>query len=244
METKKIKCDKCGKEFDEKDCVKTNKGYLCKRCLLKTRKMIYSIIAGAIVVIAIGVCAYYLQNAKRRAHGFAGVTNIQDSVNVTVDNKGKTTFKMETVVAQSTPVETAPTIDNIESFKSSFEESVQNTKSSNANSIVIPAINVLFAFNKADLGNEAIDLLKEYSSAYLMTNKQAIILVDGYACNLGTDGINNWISKQRAEKVKSKLLQAGIPENKIEIRWFGKSKNSQFSYPTQKDYRRVNIYIK
>ena len=55
---------------------------------------------------------------------------------------------------------------------------------------------------------------------------------------------NNIVSKNRATAVSDFMVSNGIPEDNIEIKWFGKSQNSKFDYPKMKDYRRVIIGIK
>ena len=76
------------------------------------------------------------------------------------------------------------------------------------------------------------------------TNKEAIVLVEGFTCNIGSNDINNWLSEQRAEHVQQALMSAGIPENKIEVKWYGKSRFNEFKYASKSEYRRVILSIK
>lgn len=87
-------------------------------------------------------------------------------------------------------------------------------------------------------------LILEFISAYKQTNQQAKIAINGYACNIGTNEANNTVSQARAKAVGDFMVSNGIPEENIEIKWFGKSMNSMFDYPEMKDYRRVIIGIK
>lgn len=74
------------------------------------------------------------------------------------------------------------------------------------------------------------------------TNKEATILVEGYTCDLG--GVNFKLSEVRAKAVKKILVNAGIPENKIEVKWYGKSRFKEFKYSSKSEYRRVILSVK
>lgn len=240
---KTIKCIKCHKDISMKEGIKTAKGVVCKSCLKKT-KVRQGLIALAVLLLLIaGGYAYYQHSQKSNTIGFEGVADIQDSTLIIAESPTEV-FKLETTVAQSSPVNVEQTIDNIESFKRVLADNIQKAEQDKTGALVIPNINILFDLNSHEVVLSAKKLLAEYAKAYLQTNKQATIVVEGYACNLGSDEINILISKQRAEAVKAILASQGIIEEKIEIQWYGKSKNKDFSYPTAKDYRRVIVSIK
>ena len=87
-------------------------------------------------------------------------------------------------------------------------------------------------------------MIREIVSLYKQTSKENNIVVEGYACNIGKDAPNDYISKQRAEAVKAALIENGIDVAKITTHWYGKSKNSEFNLPKNEDNRRVLISIK
>ncbi|MGP1421497.1 MAG: OmpA family protein [Tannerella sp.] len=240
---KTMKCIKCHKDASIQGGVKTPNGVVCKSCVKKSKMMRLLMATCVLLVMIVGAAIYYFQTEKNNAVGFEGVTNIQDSTNVIVEKPAEK-FILETAVAKSNPVVAGQTIDNIESFKRVLAENLQNAEQSNTGSIIIPNISVLFDLSSDNITPDAKKLLLEYAKAYLQTNKQAVIFVEGYACNLGSKEINDLISKQRAESVKNTLVSCGISESNIEIRWYGKSKNVDFSYSNMKDYRRVIISIK
>ena len=117
-------------------------------------------------------------------------------------------------------------------------------KELNNGSIIIPNISILFSFNSSIISSTSNELLTEYAKAFLQTNKEAVILVEGFTCNIGSDDANNWISEQRAKSVQQELIIAGIPENKIEVKWYGKSRFNEFKYSSKSDYRRVILSVK
>lgn len=240
---KSIKCIKCHKDILMKEGVKTAKGVVCKSCIKKT-KVRQGLIALAVLLLLIaGGYAYYQHSQKSNIIGFEGVADIQDSTLIITEAPTEV-FKLETTIAQSNPVIVGQTIDNIESFKRVLSDNIQKAEQGKTGTLVIPNINILFNLNSHEVVLGARKLLEEYAKAYLQTNKQATIVVEGYACNLGSEEVNIWISQQRAETVKTVLASLGVTEEKIEIQWYGKSRNKDFSYPTAEDYRRVIVSIK
>lgn len=238
-----IKCIKCNKGISMQEGVKTPKGGVCKSCQ-KRGKVKQGLVAFAILLLLIvSGYAYYLHSEKNNTVGFDGVTYIQDSTQVVTENPEEV-FKLETTVAQSNPVVVGQTIDNIESFKRALANNIKKEEQNKAGTLVIPNINILFDLSCHEVAASAKELIAEYAKAYLQTNKQATILVEGYACDLGSVEVNDWISRQRAEAVKNILASQEFIEEKIEIQWYGKSKNKDLSYPTVKDYRKVIVSIK
>ena len=241
---KTMKCIKCQKDVLVQNGVNTPNGFVCNDCMKKGKSKKAAIIAGSVLLLAIvGIVVYFVQSKKSGAVGFEGVTNVQDSVNVSVQKPVKT-FNLNEAVAQANPVAAGQTIDNIESFKRVFAENVQKAKELNNGSVVIPNINVLFNFNSSVISSMGDELLREYANAYLQTNKEAVVLVEGFTCNIGGDDANNWMSEQRAKNVQQALIAAGIPESKLEVKWYGKSRFNEFDYSNKSEYRRVILSIK
>ena len=242
MEEKTVKCIKCQNDFPIQESVKTPKGVVCRSYLKKNRiKNVF--IVGGILFAFIGGVIYYFQTSNNNAVNFDGITNIQDSVNVSVQKPAEI-FDIAKTVAQASPVAGGETIDNIESFKRVIAENLQKAKDLNSGSIIIPNISILFSFNSFFISSTNNELLIEYAKTFLQTNKEAIILVEGFACNIGSDSANNWISEQRAKSVREELVVAGIPKNKIEVKWFGKSRFNEFKYSDKSEYRRVILSVK
>lgn len=235
-------CISCHKHEYKENGIETSKGFVCKTC--RRKALLKRSIATIVILLLIGsIFCYFMQNKKNTAVGFEGATNIQDSIAVEVQVPTNV-FRIETAIAQSSPVVAGQTVENIESFKRVFEKNLDDATEKNENSIMIPSVSILFDFESSKIGSDANTLLNEYAKTYLQTNKQATILVNGYTCNIGEYSVNDWVSKQRAEAVKKVLVSCGIPTEKIEIYWYGKSKNGEFSYPNLRDYRRVIVSIK
>ena len=108
--------------------------------------------------------------------------------------------------------------------------------------IAIPSVGVKFALASADLSS--VELVKEYAKYYTQTDKSATILVEGYACNIGDEQSNMILSQNRANNIKAILIECGVPEANIEVKYYGESKYEILGYNTQEEHRRVNISIK
>ncbi|MGL5980249.1 MAG: OmpA family protein [Phocaeicola sp.] len=243
---KKEKCLECQMDTPAHDCTETPKGFICNSCKLKVekRKPLYK--KGGIIAIAtlliVGIF-YLMHDGKDKTIGFDGVRNMNDSINLEVQ-KPETRFKIETAVAKNDPIVVGQTIDNVESFRRVFNNNEKKAELDNNGSIAIPSISIFFNFDSSTLPQETSELLEEYAKVYLQTNKLATIKVDGYACNIGDNNANDWLSKQRAESIKNKLVSVGIPTEKIESSGHGKSKNMDFSYNKISEYRRAIVSIK
>ena len=233
-----VKCTKCGTQVSESESKKTSKGVLCKKCARKRTLM--WVIPIALVALAGAATAIVLSTREKSIDGFENNTAINDSINVVVQDDS-TLFQLGDAIAVA-PSSASETASNIESFKKLLEQSRAEAEEQNNGQIVIPAIYTLFDYRSSVVKDDA--LLSEYANAYSETNKAAKVLIEGYACNLGTDEVNNRISQERAENVKRILAENGIPEGNIEVKWYGKSRNAEFNYDSKEEYRRVIVSIK
>lgn len=236
----KIKCSVCEKEFSTNEVSKDKQGnYVCKKCKQKQKKVLLakryaSLIA--LIVVAIGVY-YYV--STRPIEGNGQSVTIETPI-VEIHDLPEFNLSEATPVA---PSSVGQTIDNLKSFKELMEQNITAAQESNSNCVEIPSISALFAFNSAEIITADKELILEFINAYKQTNQQAKISVNGYACNIGPNEANNIISQARAKAVGDFMVGNGIPEGNIEIKWFGKSLNSQFDYPEMKDYRRVIVRV-
>lgn len=158
-----------------------------------------------------------------------------DSINVE--------FNLATATITSAPVSTQTPVNNIEDFKRVVDNNIDAAKSVKKNSLNIPVSSVQFGFKSATISTDASNLILEIANLYKQTSKENLIVIDGYACNIGTDAPNDLISQQRAESVKAFLIENGIDASKIKTHWYGKSKNEEFNLPKNEDNRRVLISI-
>lgn len=232
----KIKCSVCGKEFAANEVSKNKKGnYICKKCR-KKRVILWCAIIAALIAAAIGVYCY-VSNSPIEGNDQSIMIETPD-----IEIQELPEFKL----SEATPIapsSVGQTIDNLKSFKELMAQNIAAAQESNAKSIEIPCISALFAFNSAEINAADKELVLEFINAYKQTNQQTKISVNGYACNIGTNEANNIVSKNRATAVSDFMVSNGIPEDNIEIKWFGKSQNSKFNYPEMKDYRRVIVGI-
>lgn len=235
------KCIKCNKDFI-KDIENKRKEAICSNCKKKKKIYVLALLCLVLVCGSIGMM-YWFNGNQSKIVSFEGVGVINDSISLEVQETP--VFKMEKVIARKSVIDgISGSVDNIESFKRLMQEEVYNAEKYNATSISIPSISFVFEINSYNISLEAQELLLEFEKYYLKTNKEAIIEIEGYTCNLGTDDFNNILSKNRAETVKEFFIKNNIPINHIETKWYGRSKNNALNYPTQEDYRRVIVAIK
>jgi len=83
--------------------------------------------------------------------------------------------------------------------------------------------NLFFELNKAVLTPESEPELKRIVSV-LNENKSLMIEISGHTDNTGSDEFNNKLSLDRADAVKTYLLNAGIDSKRIQTRGYGKTK--------------------
>ena len=241
-----IECSRCHKQVAPTDGQEKNGKFICNECIAKSKRNKW--IALAILLaccVGGGLTWYFLANPNQKltATGFDGVSEINDSVNVEIDSIN-VEFNQATATITSAPVSTQAPVSNIEDFKRVIAQNVDAAKSSKTNSLSIPVSSIQFGFKSAVLSTDAYNLLREIVSLFNQTSKENGIVVEGYACNIGEDVPNDYVSQQRAEAVKAALIENGVDAAKITTHWYGKSKNSEFNLPKNEDNRRVLISIR
>ena len=240
-----VECTKCHQQVSPENGQQKSAGFVCNECLAKSKR---NKIIGVCAILACCIAAviiwfYTFDSDKRTASGFDGVSEINDSVNVEIDSIN-VEFNLATAAITSAPISTQEPVNNIEDFKRVVAQNVDAAKSSKTNSLSIPVSSIQFGFQSATLTADASNLIREIVSLYNQTSKENGIIVEGYACNIGEDVPNDYISQQRAEAVKAALVENGVDAAKITTHWYGKSKNSEFNLPKNEDNRRVLISIR
>lgn len=241
-----MECSKCHKQVASANGQDNNGRFICNDCITKSKRN--KLIALAVLLaccVGGGLTWYFLANPNQKltATGFDGATEINDSVNVQVDSIN-VEFNLSTAAITSTPVSTQAPISNIEEFRRIVTQNMDAASSGTTNSLEIPVSVIQFGFNSSNLSNEAKNLIKEIAILYNQTSKVNSIIIDGYACNMGEDAPNDYISMERAEIVKTAFIENGIDASKISTHWYGKSKNAEFNLPHNEDNRRVLISLK
>lgn len=239
---KKAKCSKCNVDLETTELKDSNNICLsCKKKQKQKRNRQLVVLAGLFCVSLAGVLLFGNKYNKIKSFEVTGL--ISDSISIEVQDVSS--FSLNNLTATNSSVkEVSGTIDNITSFKRAISEEIENVKESNSTSLSIPSIVVKFNLNASNISLDGMDLLQEFEDYYSQTNKEAIIQIEGYTCNLGTDIINNSLSKARAEAVYSSLINDGVPAKQLDMKWYGKTKNQMFDFPSIEEYRRVVISIK
>ncbi len=57
----------------------------------------------------------------------------------------------------------------------------------------------------------------------MKTNKDAQVILNGYASKTGKAAVNKKLSEQRAEAVKSRLIKGGVDASRISVQSYGDS---------------------
>ncbi len=240
---KEIKCAKCQKLIPESTGIATKKGIICEKCNIKLEKQKRVVIACASVLalLLLGVGIYLVTSSKHYA-GYEGAGNIIDSTKVTVSDVNQLSY-IETTTAIRDTVSADGAIDNIESFNTAITQNIEKANKEKSSVVVLPSVSAMFEINTNYFTNNSENLIKEFAKIYNKTNKKAKLLIEGYTCNLGSNKLNDELSRVRAEKVKNMLINSGISQEYIEIKWYGKSKFNNFDYSNKSDYRRVILSV-
>ncbi|MCL2144600.1 MAG: peptidoglycan-associated lipoprotein Pal [Endomicrobia bacterium] len=82
---------------------------------------------------------------------------------------------------------------------------------------------VYFEFDRSDLGQDALNTLKE-NAAYLINNTRVKVVVEGHCDDRGTVEYNLALGQRRAVKVKEYYTQLGIASNRIATISYGEEK--------------------
>lgn len=241
-----IECTKCHKQEPSGNGLLKNGKFICNDCIAKSKRNKWILLAILLACcVGGGLTWYFLANPNQKltATGFDGVTGINDSINVQIDSIN-VEFNLATAAITSAPVSTQAPISNIEEFKRVVAQNIDVASSGTAATLEIPVSAIQFDFKSANLTESSNALIKEIANLYNQTSKENKIVIEGYACNIGDDAPNDYISKERAEVVKTALVENGIEASKISTHWYGKSKNAEFNLPHNEDNRRVLISIK
>lgn len=108
-----------------------------------------------------------------------------------------------------------------ESFDKAFEQNVMLSPVKTGSKLVLN--NIFFETDAYELKDKSETELKTLL-AFLNTNPQMNIRIDGHTDNQGSDTHNAVLSKNRADAVKEYLQKNGVDAKKISTRGFGASK--------------------
>lgn len=120
---------------------------------------------------------------------------------------------------------------------------VLQTKDS-ARGLIVNMPDVLFNVNSSSLRPAARERLAKVAGI-LIAYPDIHVEVDGYTDNTGGLDYNQQLSQQRAEAVRSYLVQQGVPQSSIEAKGFGPNDPiaSNDSPAGRQQNRRVNLVV-
>ena len=238
-----VKCSKCHKEVASTEGETKPSGFICNDCLKKKKRTL--VIGGlcGLAVVAIAAALLLTNKQSKTGTGFNGVGEIKDSMELSVGTNN-VNINLSTKTAASNSVSPQAPISNLSSFKHVLSQNIEKSKKDKSGKLLIPAVSPLFGINTNYFVGDGEALVKEFASTFAKTDKKAKLLVEGFTCDLGSEALNNKLSEARAEAVKNILTNAGIPEQNIEMKWYGKSRFGEFKYTDKSEYRRVTISVK
>lgn len=88
--------------------------------------------------------------------------------------------------------------------------------------LVLTLGDVLFDTGKATLKPGAMQTVDRLA-AFLKENPQRAVQIDGYTDSTGSDTLNQTLSEQRANAVKTALMDRGVPADHVQARGLGES---------------------
>ena len=103
---------------------------------------------------------------------------------------------------------------------------------------------ILFATGKSDLNASSKTALSQFAAS-LQANPDTDVLIYGHTDNTGSDKVNQPLSEQRAQSVKSYLMSQGIFSTRMTTQGFGSSQPVADNSTSvgQAQNRRVEVYI-
>lgn len=237
-----VECSKCHKEVAATEGVTKPSGFICNDCLKKKKRTL--VLGGLCGFAVVAIAAVFLLTNKqsKTGAGFNGVGEIKDSMELSVDSNN-VEINLASKTAASNTVSAQAPISNLSSFKHVLSQNIETSRKDKSGKLVIPSVSPLFEINTNYFVGDGEALVKEFASTFAKTDKKAKLLVEGFTCDLGDATLNNKLSETRAEVVKNILMNAGIPEQNIEMKWYGKSRFGEFKYSNKSDYRRVTISV-
>ncbi len=81
-------------------------------------------------------------------------------------------------------------------------------------------VKFFFGFNKTAVSDEDKKVLNQHA-AYLLNNKNIVLVISGHADNRGNKNYNQYLSLLRAEAIATILTTAGVPEGQLRIGGMG-----------------------
>lgn len=100
---------------------------------------------------------------------------------------------------------------------------------------------VYFDLNKSSINSNQIEALDRLIDL-IKINNPAKILIEGHTDSSGPEELNIKLSKQRAESIKSKLIESGVEGSNIETKGLGSARPANKSNASKN--RRVEIYFR
>ncbi len=101
---------------------------------------------------------------------------------------------------------------------------------------------VFFAWDQADLTPVALAVLDQVQADFVR-GRPALVKVAGHADRSGSEAYNDRLSERRAEIVAQALMQRGVPEQALEVEWFGERRPRIPTPDGQKEPRNRRVEI-
>ncbi len=105
-----------------------------------------------------------------------------------------------------------------------------------------PLQHLLFGVDKSALTPDAI-VIADKAAAYLQANPGKNVIIEGHACDLGTDDYNMALSQRRADAVKRYLVEQGIAADRVKTEAYGTDAPASFEPKKRRLNRRAVVIV-
>src|SRR5262245_5718367 len=143
-----------------------------------------------------------------------------------------TTLSLAFGIGTALADETQPTTEQADPYAHEKTDQAAAEKAKN-----IQSVDLLFETSSAQLTATARDQL-ENLARWAKCNENGAVILEGHADRRGTQDYNLMLSAQRAAVVRGKLIDMGVPSERIVVTVFGKNGPQR---PTLAENRRVTV---
>jgi len=105
-----------------------------------------------------------------------------------------------------------------------------------------PLQHLLFGVDKSALTPDAI-VIADKAAAYVQANPSRNVIIEGHACDLGTDDYNMALSQRRADAVKRYLVEQGIAADRVKTEAYGADAPVSFEPKKRRLNRRAVVIV-
>lgn len=122
---------------------------------------------------------------------------------------------------------------------------IENVKQDERGTVITLSGSVIFGSGKSELSPSARRKLSEVATALSQGDTSSKIIVEGHTDSTGSADLNQALSLQRAEAVRSELVAQGVPAERVSAQGYGPTRpiSDNSTQAGRADNRRVEIVV-